>query len=71
MPLIGMLNHTTSSRTKGFWVRLLGVKYNQTIFGGAMHRRYYKPNPGYTGQDAFSVLVEFYKIDKPYKVEVR
>ena len=32
---------------------------------------YYKPNPGYTGPDAFSVLVELYKIDKPYKVVVK
>ena len=74
----------------GWCGQRLGVEYNQTIFGGAMHlsRRpahgrvsitrnsngtdvYYKPNPGYTGPDAFSVLVEFYKIDKPYKVEVR
>jgi hypothetical protein len=32
---------------------------------------YYKPNPGYIGQDAFSVLVDFYNIDKPYKVVVQ
>jgi hypothetical protein len=74
----------------GWCGQRLGVEYNQTIFGGAMHlsRRpahgqvsitrhnngtdvYYRPNPGYTGPDAFSVLVEFYKIDKPYKVIVK
>jgi hypothetical protein len=74
----------------GWCGQRLGVEYNQTLFGGAMHlsRRpahgqvsitrhnngtdvYYRPNPGYTGSDAFSVLVEFYKIDKPYKVIVK
>jgi hypothetical protein len=30
----------------------------------------YKPNPGYVGPDAFSVLVTLYNIDKPYNVNV-
>jgi hypothetical protein len=30
----------------------------------------YKPNPGYVGPDAFSVLVTLYNIDKPYNVTV-
>jgi hypothetical protein len=74
----------------GWCGQRLGVEYNQTIFGGAMHLSrqpahgrvsitrhndgtdvYYKPNPGYTGPDAFAVLVELYKIDKPYKVVVK
>jgi hypothetical protein len=31
---------------------------------------FYKPNPGYKGPDKFSVLIDFYNIDKPYDVTV-
>jgi len=80
----------TMNNDGGWCGQRLGVEYNQTVFGGAMHLSrqpahgrviitrhndgtdvYYKPNPGYTGPDAFAVLVELYKIDKPYNVVVK
>jgi hypothetical protein len=80
----------TMNNDGGWCGQRLGVEYNQTLFGGAMHLSrqpthgrvsitrhndgtdvYYKPNPGYKGPDAFSVLVELYKIDKPYNVVVK
>jgi hypothetical protein len=80
----------TMSNDGGWCGQRLGVKYNQTIFGGAMHLSqqpahgrvsitrhangtdvYYRPNPGYSGPDDFSVLVDFNNINKPYNVAVK